>query len=208
MLNFKFFRNMTIVSMVLVVSGCSTLSQEECLVADWQLIGREDGAEGRGASYIGNHRKACAEYGVVPDLAQYKKGYDEGLVLYCDQYNGFKRGEQGADYNGACPAHLEPRFLIGYNEGRAIYLLKSRISQARSSINANENKMEGLDEDIGELEDRLVVNETTSDARREILAKLKKKQEERGALENENQALAVEAAMLEGELKGMGYGGK
>ena len=175
------------------------------MVADWQLIGREDGAAGRNASYVGNHRKACSEYGVTPDLTEYKKGYAEGLNIFCDEYNGFKQGEQGTVYNGACPAHLEPTFLAGYDKGREIYLLRSRISQANHSISTNENEMEELDKDIKVLEDRLIADETTSNTRRDLLVELKEKQEERGSLVNENKTLAKEAARLEGELKGLGY---
>jgi len=177
------------------------------MVADWQLIGREDGAKGRDAAYLGNHRKSCAEYGIVPDLSKYNKGYEEGLNIYCDEYNGFKQGEQGADYKGVCPSHLEHDFLVGYNKGREIYLLKSRINQAKASVRTNEHEMEELDKDIKSLEDSLVSDETTSDTRRELLEDLKEKQEERGSLENESKTLIIEAARLEGELKGMGYGG-
>jgi hypothetical protein len=202
----RIIRKTVLLTLCLIGSGCSTMSQDECMVADWQLIGREDGAAGRDASYIGNRRKACSEYGVVPDLAEYKKGYEDGLNIYCDEYNGFKQGEQGVTYNGACPAHLEPAFLNGYNEGREIYLLKSRINQAKSSISKNENNLKDLDKDIKVLEDGLIADETTSDMRRELLEDLKEKQEQHGSLETENKTLVVEAARLEGELKGLGYG--
>jgi hypothetical protein len=176
------------------------------MVANWELIGMEDGTRGQDTDYVGNHRKACSEFGIVPDLAEYRKGYNEGLIRYCDQYNGFKQGEQGAEYQGVCPANLEPDFLIGYHKGREIYQLNTRINQAKSSINANEQEIEKLDEDINDLENKLISDSSTSEARRELLDDLKLKQEQRVTLDNENHVLVIEAARLEGELKGKGYG--
>ncbi len=56
---------------MLLVTGCATMDKSECEQADWRIIGLEDGAEGRPVSYIGRHRKACAEYGIKPNLALY-----------------------------------------------------------------------------------------------------------------------------------------
>jgi len=88
----KSFRDIFLICLCLgFTTGCSTLSQEECLVADWQLIGREDGAVGRDASYIGNHRKACADYGIVPDLQEYQHGYERVSVTV--RVNGIRNVE-------------------------------------------------------------------------------------------------------------------
>jgi hypothetical protein len=194
-----------LLNLCLLISACSTLSQEECMVAQWQIIGHEDGVEGRDPSYISNHRKACAEYGIAPDLEEYRTGYQKGLLLYCVEYNGFNQGKNGADYRGVCPTHLEQDFLHGYNQGYAIYELNSRISQAQSSITTNTNEMKNLDEEIKKLEDRLVADDTSSDSRRKLLEDLKARQIDRGSLENQNHTLEIEVARIEGELKGLSY---
>ena len=54
---------------IFFVASCATMSESECEEADWEIIGLEDGAQGHPLSHIGQHRKACAEYGVKPDLA-------------------------------------------------------------------------------------------------------------------------------------------
>ena len=46
------------------LSGCATMSGDECLTSDWNAIGYEDGARGYTADRIGKHRKACAKHGV------------------------------------------------------------------------------------------------------------------------------------------------
>ncbi len=187
------------------VTGCSTLSEEECLVADWQLIGREDGVNGRDASYIGNHRKACAEYGVVPDLQEYERGYGDGLVIFCTEQNGFLQGQKGIEYNSACPAYLEQDFLAGYRAGHEIYLLRSKISRAYSSINKDKEEMTELGEEITALEKQLISDQTSAGQRMLLLQDLKVKQKEHSALESEIRNLEIEAANLEGVLTGMGY---
>ncbi len=67
------------VVMLMLASGCATMSEEECLVADWHAIGYEDGAAGLQVAQLGKRREACAEYGVRPDTAAYRAGRDEGL---------------------------------------------------------------------------------------------------------------------------------
>lgn len=91
------------------LAGCASMSKDECLVADWQSLGYEDGASGRNASYIGERRKACAKHGVAPNQMAYDTGYSRGILIYCN----FDRGRQGA-LNGfvpyeICPSHSEYR---------------------------------------------------------------------------------------------------
>ena len=66
-------------AIAIVMQGCASMSGQECMVADWQAIGYEDGVRGSTADRIGNHRKACAKHGIAPDLQAYQKGRDAGL---------------------------------------------------------------------------------------------------------------------------------
>ena len=52
-------------AMAIVVQGCASMSGQECMVADWQAIGYEDGVRGASGDRIGNHRKACAKHGLM-----------------------------------------------------------------------------------------------------------------------------------------------
>lgn len=99
----------------LLLSGCAGLSQEECLTADWQIIGFEDGAAGRSASRIGDHRRACAKHGVSPDKTAYDTGYDEGIRQYCSLGRGSNAGAAGYSRLQVCPADSD--YQRGYEEG-------------------------------------------------------------------------------------------
>lgn len=62
----ELIRIISFFALVVLVSSCASLSKDECVNADWRLIGYEDGSNGAGRVRIGQHRKACADHGVVP----------------------------------------------------------------------------------------------------------------------------------------------
>ena len=72
---------LTIISL-LGLSGCATMSADECVMSDWHTIGFEDGARGYTADQLGNRRKSCAKHGVAPDFEAYQAGREEGLRQY------------------------------------------------------------------------------------------------------------------------------
>jgi hypothetical protein len=102
-----------------LLNSCASLSKDECLYADWQIIGYEDGAAGRGASRLGEHRKACAGHAVVPDKVAYEGGYDEGLQTFCTYDRGLGQGRQGEAANAVCHASLD--FIDGHESGVRAY---------------------------------------------------------------------------------------
>jgi hypothetical protein len=102
-----------------LLNSCASLSKDECLYADWQIIGYEDGAAGRGASRLGEHRKACAGHAVVPDKVAYEGGYDEGLQTFCTYDRGLGQGRQGETANAVCHASLD--FIDGHESGVRAY---------------------------------------------------------------------------------------
>ena len=85
------------VSIILLLSNCANMNKSDCLTANWQLIGFEDGSLGKNESQISQHRKECSEHGVTPDLSAYRKGHFEGSKLFCTTNNGFTRGSQGKE---------------------------------------------------------------------------------------------------------------
>lgn len=45
------------------VSGCSSISEEECLLGDWYQVGLSDGQKGKN-SHAAEYNKDCSEYQV------------------------------------------------------------------------------------------------------------------------------------------------
>ena len=119
---------------LLALSGCASLSAEECLAADWYTIGVEDGSRGQSVSRIGAHRKACAEVGVQPDMVRYNEGRAFGLQSFCTRERGYAEGENGRRYSGVCPPHLEPMFMQGYLAGQDRYRTKQDIRRLEHEL--------------------------------------------------------------------------
>jgi len=187
------------VSLSLMAGGCATLDKSECRQADWTIIGLEDGARGRPVSYIGNHRKACAEYGVKPDLALYQRGHADGLKQFCTADNGFSLGRAGRTYNNVCPPDLNGQFLAGYETGRELHALSSDINRMQNDVRNMQTELDGSTKRQQNLENLLVSGTISASTRKSLLDQVKQMQTNNTALEISIRETELEAARLQGE---------
>lgn len=160
------------VGTTLLLGGCATMNESECLNADWQVIGLADGAAGRLPSYIQKHQSACAKHNVTPDLVAYRQGHAEGLHEYCTNENGFRIGRSGAGYNGVCPEDLAQPFLDGYDVGREFYVAVSAINETEATIRSHKKQLDRINVEIQEKEDQIKSGERPEDVGR-LLAEIK-----------------------------------
>ncbi|MGI9304586.1 MAG: DUF2799 domain-containing protein [Gammaproteobacteria bacterium] len=182
-----------LLSTTLLISGCATLSKEECLAADWQVIGFEDGARGESASRIGEHREACAKHGIAPALDAYDNGRNRGLrENFCRQPSAYQHGLRGRGYQGVCPADMERDFLLAYNYGAEIYGLKSQASSMEGQIERHGEEMEALEAELTAKEAELVRDAISSARRVQLLAEAKVIAEELNALDHDIETLQIE----------------
>ena len=170
---------------ILALSGCATMSGDECVTSDWQAIGYEDGLQGYSASRIGSHRKACAKHGVTPDLQAYQDGREQGLQQYCRPSRGFSLGEGGGSYNGVCADHREGDFIDAYNTGHRLYSMRSAVNNSQYQIERKQDQLEKNEQLIRDREATLIAAETSIEDRVLILAELKNMSERIGQLETE-----------------------
>ncbi|MFK8014489.1 MAG: DUF2799 domain-containing protein [Gammaproteobacteria bacterium] len=171
------------ISSALALSGCASMSAEECHTADWRTIGFEDGAQGRTADSIRRHRKACAKAGVTADQAAYENGRQSGLRSFCQPGRGYDLGRNGGRYQGVCPADLEATFLQAYEEGRYLYDLEQAVREV-------ENQIQATDRDLATRRDDLAAGE------RELIDGVGDRST-RSALVDNNRELAQTIAQLE-----------
>lgn len=141
---------MPAVAMMLALSGCSSISEEECRLGDWYQMGLADGQKGK-KNYSAIYSEECAEYGVTVDLKSYQEGRREGLTSYCTYENGTLVGQSNASYENVCPADLARDFLSGYTPYHNLAQAQSRLSSAESSVN---NYKARLEEDTLSSDDR------------------------------------------------------
>ncbi len=189
-------------SLVIVgLSGCASMSSDECMTSDWSAIGFEDGSRGYSTDRFSQHRKACAKHGVTADFSAYQGGRDQGLVEYCQPNRGFNVGSNGGRYNGVCSVNLEADFLDAYNAGYHLYTLRSNVNRANSQIYTKENELDEIEDRLVRIGAALIATETTKEERILFLAEMKDLAERTGQLEAEIKELYDVRARNEVELE-------
>ncbi len=167
------------------LSSCASLSESECKAANWEIIGLEDGSQGKRSSHIGKHRKACSDYNIAPDLDAYLKGHQSGLTQFCTEQNGYNQGARGQANSNVCPTNLARNFNRGYQVGYNIYLKRAEISRLQKGINSHEHRLHEIEDTKVAIEEEIISSATSEYHRRELLEEVK-------ALERESEALYYE----------------
>lgn len=111
---------------VLLMSGCASMTREQCQSVDPQAQGYADGQKGLTTRSVDQLLSACQSgkrAGSISDVSRFKndylKAYQKGLVEYCTPANGERVGLLGQEYLGVCPKEVEAPFLKEY-----LYALK------------------------------------------------------------------------------------
>jgi Protein of unknown function (DUF2799) len=185
----------------LLLVGCSTtMNKDECRAVDWRTVGYEDGVAGHSGERIGQHRKACAEHGVTPDLEAYRAGRAEGLREYCQPHNGYRAGANGAVYHDSCPADLAPAFVAAYESGRELYVRERRVSDADAAIAARRHEIVRLEDRLAKRTFAAISDTATPEDRAQALLDTKQIAERIGRLKAEIAALEKDRARYAQEL--------
>ena len=164
---------------LLLLGGCASLSESECLHSDWYDIGFRDGRQGVPADQLSKHAEACGEHGVKPDRERYIDGHESGLRHYCTRHNGLAVGESGSAYQNVCHADVEEDFLSGFSLGQAIYRWRSRLAE--------------LDAEAARLEEGITSEKTEKKELQALIARRVQLEGERGAARSELYRLEREA---------------
>ena len=139
---------------VLFLTGCATLSQEQCVRGDWFGLGIHDGYNGEPISRLSDHINACLEYGVTVNNQNYFAGREQGLKAYCQLDNAFTTGLNGQAYHHVCPQQIDALF--------------SRYHYAAFSVHQDHATLESLDNQLSGKERSLHDKKLTDDRRNRI----------------------------------------
>jgi len=183
----------------LVLTGCSSMSKDECLTVDWRTVGYEDGVDGYPADRIAQHRKACAKYGVATDLTAYQQGRLQGLQEYCKPANGYRLGVRGANYYGVCPASLEPGFVAAFDSGHQLYVLEARVSNTDRQLDYKRQELQEAERGIITSSAAAVSSDSSQD-RVDAVADAAKLAEKAGRLKGEIRQLQEERVRFQTDL--------
>lgn len=154
---FNLIKNIIALSLVtLMFSACSTMNKSECLTANWKTIGYGDGTRGYPASRISQHRSACAEHGIAPDLNTYNTGRNQGLYKYCIPSRGYYKGLSGSRYNGVCTEHNERAYLDAFNYGTSVYKEVRILDNLKREYSSEELRIREMERSLKHKENDMI----------------------------------------------------
>lgn len=118
---------------LLILSGCAPLSEDDCKKGDWEGLGYKDAMKGYTTGRTESYQKACSEYGISVDQAQYDKGFKNGLKKFCTFNKGLEVGLAGKPNHLACEK-LNPDFKQAYQKGYAEYMINKKKKEAVEAL--------------------------------------------------------------------------
>lgn len=110
------------------LQGCSGISERECVNADWYTTGFNDGRKGYPSEKVDVLSKACGEYDVDINGAEYRDGHAGGIDRYCQPQAIYNSAERGGQYYGVCADKPHAGLLVeAWSQGRELYFLDQQI---------------------------------------------------------------------------------
>ena len=145
-MNLKIIVSLTL---LLLLTACTTISKTDCLERDWQQQGFDDGSEGVAAAQVESYAESCSRHDVQFDRDVYLEGHAGGIRLFCEPDSAFEKGERGYRYAmGLCPADLESFFLGEYLIGLDFYGVYRTIDELERNLAQNYNMISQLNGSI------------------------------------------------------------
>ncbi len=148
----------------LVVSGCSTMSADECRTANWNDIGMRDGLDGAPLSRLNDRAKDCSKAGTQVDHNSYLNSRERGLQSFCRIENAAPLGLNGTTYHGVCPGRIDGEFRRRHQAGYAVHQLRTKVNDIDSRSNRAQRRLRDADKD----EDKQLKASTKDDDRKRI----------------------------------------
>lgn len=136
-----------IIASAVFISGCASMTPEECRTVQWHEKGMRDGQQGYPRSRADAHREACAKEGIPIDMKQYQAGRDIGIRSYCTPENGLQAGRKGSNYQNSCPPALEKPFLDNYHRGYRVYKAQQYADSLDRDIRSKETSLRKAKDD-------------------------------------------------------------
>lgn len=167
-----------IIGLAVVLTGCATISEQDCQIGAWAEYGYKDGMNGRSGDRIADYAERCGKFGIKPDMTAYLSAHKRGVAQYCTYERGYDHGEEGRSFNKVCTGEMSADYVPGYDAGRARY----EIKQGRERLVDSYDQVVA---DIAEVERRLSVEELEDGERRRLDKKLRRLNSRCARLEDE-----------------------
>ena len=136
-----------VVALCVLLTGCATMSADECKLANWSDVGLRDGLEGAALSRLDARVKDCAEAKVAVDTLRYLQGRDQGLLLFCQIEKAVPLGLKGGSYSGVCPVGIDGEFRRQFRLGRDVFDARHTVQNLEANINGAEDRLRAAPND-------------------------------------------------------------
>lgn len=173
------FRRMAALLATALLSGCETMSPQECQTANWNDIGLRDGLNGQRLSMLDERARDCGKAGTQVDTRAYVAGRERGLQDFCRLGNAAPLGLNGTAYHGVCPGPVDMEFRRRHQAGLAVYTFRNQISELDSRTHRLERRLRDADKDEDKQlkasdkeEDRKRIRREFDDRRRQLRREL------------------------------------
>jgi len=132
-----------------LLSGCAGMSETQCKGSNWQTVGHKDGAAGIGDSRLAAYTQDCSKLGITPDTEAYRRGWEEGIAVFCRPANGWRQGVEGrVGVESLCRAQPGyDRFTHNLQAGVQLYRINLQLQANRQEINRLQNRLEASTSD-------------------------------------------------------------
>ncbi len=171
-------KSVCLVLLSVLMVGCATLNEDECVTADWYEIGYSDGVKGQPDSYLEKHRKACAKHGVRANLDDWLAGREAGLQRYCTAQKGYEEGLNNRTYHGVCEGRAADEFLRAYEQGQQLYQQRTLVSDLERDIAQTSEDIVALEDEWNAIRRALLNDNLSAAERAELINQLERNKEQ------------------------------
>ena len=135
---------MLLLGSIVMLNGCAIMSKNECLSANWGLIGQNDGYNGNG-SFMQKRAQACMKHNSILDTEAYTAGYKKGLKNYCNPQTIFDYALQGRGTYQSCPMEMQNNLRPYYNVANKFYHANKNLKSIEDTIASAKSNMYNSD---------------------------------------------------------------
>lgn len=120
----------------LMLTGCQSVPESQCQVADWERIGFNDATAGVRNARTTDYQEDCGKVIVQPNQDAYKRGWSSGIGQYCTAANGWREGILGNSSRGAiCQEQAGYQAFTYYlDAGLRVHHTSAKVSQKNDEI--------------------------------------------------------------------------
>lgn len=115
---------------ITALAACSSMSEEECQIANWEARGVTDGTNGLSIGAFERFERACSRFMIQPNYEAYQQGRLQGLQQFCTPEGVYAAGLRGVGQPAECGSRADlfriHRITSRYAETRGLLLSARR----------------------------------------------------------------------------------